>query len=143
MPAPAAGIVSEEKGARIDRFLAAAWLTRDDRAGDAPGTANSRAKRQLAPTWVRAALARLTKGLVPTPAPIFAIACATQDGRATVLVGLAASIGAGISVGFAERASDVGQISGRGSFLRLMVASCVITIVGGPWHAQPSLDADT
>ncbi|MBX2855485.1 MAG: VIT1/CCC1 transporter family protein, partial [Rhodobacteraceae bacterium] len=60
----------------------------------------------------------------------------------TFLVGLAASIGAGISMGFTEAASDDGQISGRGSPVKRGVASGVMTAVGGLGHALPYLIPD-
>ena len=73
------------------------------------------AHRQFMLTWVQPGLAGLMDGSVSTLAPIFAVAFATQDTWTTFLVGLAASVGAGISMGFTEAASDDGQISGRGS----------------------------
>ena len=71
--------------------------------------------RQFILTWVQPGLAGLMDGSVSTLAPIFATAFATQDTWTTFLVGLAASVGAGISMGFTEAASDDGAISGRGS----------------------------
>ena len=78
-------------------------------------------------------------GSVSTLAPIFATAFATQDPWTTFLVGLAASVGAGISMGFTEAASDDGQISGRGSPIKRGIASGVMTTVGGLGHALPYL----
>jgi VIT1/CCC1 family predicted Fe2+/Mn2+ transporter len=76
---------------------------------------------------------------VSTLAPIFATAFATQDTWTTFLVGVAASVGAGISMGFTEAASDDGEISGRGSPLKRGIASGVMTTVGGLGHALPYL----
>ena len=73
------------------------------------------AKRQFVLTWVQPGLAGLMDGSVSTLAPIFATAFATHDPWTTFLVGLAASVGAGISMGFTEAASDDGELSGRGS----------------------------
>ncbi|GGL62821.1 iron exporter MbfA [Wenxinia marina] len=95
--------------------------------------------RQFVLTWVQPGLAGLMDGSVSTLAPIFATAFATQDTWTTFLVGLAASIGAGISMGFTEAASDDGQISGRGSPWKRGVASGVMTTVGGLGHALPYL----
>ncbi|MEX5730107.1 rubrerythrin [Rhodovulum iodosum] len=95
--------------------------------------------RQFVLTWVQPGLAGLMDGSVSTLAPIFATAFATQDTSTTFLVGLAASIGAGISMGFTEAASDDGEISGRGSPLKRGVASGVMTAVGGLGHALPYL----
>ena len=95
--------------------------------------------RQFVLTWVQPGLAGLMDGSVSTLAPIFATAFATQDTWTTFLVGLAASIGAGISMGIAEAASDDGVISGRGSPLKRGVASGLMTALGGLGHALPFL----
>src|SRR6056300_298552 len=97
------------------------------------------AKRQFVLTWVQPGLAGLMDGSVSTLAPIFATAFATQDTWTTFLVGLAASVGAGISMGFTEAASDDGSLSGRGSPWNRGVASGVMTTVGGLGHALPYL----
>jgi VIT1/CCC1 family predicted Fe2+/Mn2+ transporter len=78
-------------------------------------------------------------GSVSTLAPIFATAFATQDTWTTFLVGLAASLGAGISMGFTEAASDDGQISGRGSPVKRGLACGIMTTLGGLGHALPYL----
>lgn len=78
-------------------------------------------------------------GSVSTLAPIFATAFATQDPGTTFLVGLAASVGAGISMGFTEAVHDDGVISGRGSPVKRGFASGVMTTVGGLGHALPYL----
>jgi erythrin-vacuolar iron transport family protein len=97
------------------------------------------AHRQFVLTWVQPGLAGLMDGSVSTLAPIFATAFATQDTFTTFLVGLAASVGAGISMGFTEAASDDGELSGRGSPFKRGVASGVMTAVGGLGHALPYL----
>ena len=100
------------------------------------------AHRQFVLTWVQPGLAGLMDGSVSTLAPIFATAFATQDTWTTFLVGTAASIGAGISMGFTEAASDDGQISGRGSPWKRGFASGIMTTVGGMGHALPYLITD-
>ncbi|WP_410216721.1 iron exporter MbfA [Paracoccus sp. (in: a-proteobacteria)] len=100
------------------------------------------AHRAFVLTWVQPGLAGLMDGSVSTLAPIFAVAFATQDPWTTFLVGLAASLGAGISMGFTEAASDDGVVSGRGSPLKRGVASGVMTAVGGMGHALPYLIPD-
>ncbi|WP_425050898.1 iron exporter MbfA [Psychromarinibacter sp. S121] len=95
--------------------------------------------RQFVLTWVQPGLAGLMDGSVSTLAPIFATAFATQDTWTTFLVGLAASVGAGISMGFTEAASDDGELSGRGSPLKRGIASGVMTALGGLGHALPYL----
>lgn len=96
-------------------------------------------KRQFLLTWVQPGLAGLMDGSVSTLAPIFAAAFATGDTWATFQVGLAASVGAGISMGFTEAASDDGELSGRGSPLKRGIASGVMTTLGGLGHALPYL----
>jgi VIT1/CCC1 family predicted Fe2+/Mn2+ transporter len=91
---------------------------------------------------VQPGLAGLMDGSVSTLAPIFATAFATQDTWTTFLVGLAASIGAGISMGFTEAASDDGELSGRGSPWKRGIAAGVMTTIGGLGHALPYLIPD-
>ncbi|KIN63083.1 Rubrerythrin [Sulfitobacter noctilucicola] len=103
---------------------------------------DDRARRQFLLTWVQPGLAGLMDGSVSTLAPIFATAFATQDTWTTFLVGLAASVGAGISMGFTEAASDDGQLSGRGSPWKRGFASGIMTTLGGLGHALPYLITD-
>ena len=100
---------------------------------------SEKARRQFVLTWVQPGLAGLMDGSVSTLAPIFATAFATQDSQTTLLVGLAAAVGAGISMGFTEAAHDDGVISGRGSPLKRGFASGIMTAVGGLGHALPYL----
>ena len=100
------------------------------------------AKRQFILTWVQPGLAGLMDGSVSTLAPIFATAFATQDTWTTFLVGTAASVGAGISMGFTEAAHDDGVLSGRGSPFKRGLASGVMTTIGGMGHALPYLIPD-
>jgi len=112
-------------------------LTKDARADE-----NQTAKRQFILTWVQPGLAGLMDGSVSTLAPIFATAFATQDTWTTFLVGAAASVGAGISMGFTEAAHDDGVLSGRGSPWKRGLASGVMTTLGGMGHALPYLIPD-
>ncbi|TYC51489.1 rubrerythrin family protein [Rhodobacterales bacterium] len=96
-------------------------------------------RRQFILTYVQPGLAGLMDGSVSTLAPIFAAAFATQDTWQTFLVGLSASVGAGISMGFTEAAHDDGVLSGRGSPIKRGIASGVMTAVGGLGHALPYL----
>ena len=100
------------------------------------------ARRQFILTWVQPGLAGLMDGSVSTLAPIFATAFATQDTWTTFLVGSAASVGAGISMGFTEAAHDDGVLSGRGSPWKRGLASGVMTTLGGMGHALPYLIPD-
>lgn len=98
--------------------------------------------RQFVLTWVQPGLAGLMDGSVSTLAPIFAAAFATGDTWQTFLIGLSASVGAGISMGFTEVASDDGVISGRGSPMKRGIAAGVMTTLGGLGHALPYLIPD-
>ncbi|GAB4386249.1 iron exporter MbfA [Albidovulum sp.] len=117
--------------------LAERHLDDDSRAAE-----DRAAHRQFILTWVQPGLAGLMDGSVSTLAPIFATAFATHDPWTTFLVGLAASVGAGISMGFTEAAHDDGVISGRGSPLKRGLASGVMTAIGGLGHALPYLIPD-
>lgn len=95
--------------------------------------------KQTLLTWIQPGLAGLMDGSVSTLAPIFAAAFATGDTHQTFLIGLSASIGAGLSMGFTEAAHDDGKLSGRGSPLKRGIASGVMTALGGLGHALPYL----
>ncbi len=110
--------------------------------GDARAVEDAGARRQFILTWVQPGLAGLMDGSVSTLAPIFATAFATQDTWTTFLVGTAASVGAGISMGFTEAAHDDGVLSGRGSPWKRGIASGVMTTIGGMGHALPYLIPD-
>jgi len=91
---------------------------------------------------VQPGLAGLMDGSVSTLAPLFAAAFATHSSSETFLVGLAAAIGAGISMGFAEALSDNGSLTGRGSpWLRGGVCG-LMTALGGLGHTLPYLIPD-
>jgi rubrerythrin len=96
-------------------------------------------RRQFVLTFVQPGLAGLMDGSVSTLAPIFAAAFATGDTWQTFLVGLSASVGAGISMGFTEAAHDDGRLSGRGSPIKRGLASGIMTAIGGLGHALPYL----
>ena len=78
-------------------------------------------------------------GSISTLAPVFAAAFATHNSWSTFLVGLAASVGAGISMGFAEALSDDGKLTGRGRPLIRGVVCGAMTAVGGIGHTLPYL----
>ena len=91
---------------------------------------------------IQPGLLGLMDGSVSTLAPLFAAAFATHDTWQTFLVGAAASIGAGISMGFAEALSDDGELTGRGHPLIRGTAAGVMTAVGGLGHTLPYLIND-
>lgn len=117
-------------------------LTAEHLEPEAREVEDRQAHRQFVLTWVQPGLAGLMDGSVSTLAPIFATAFATRDPHTTLLVGLAASIGAGISMGFTEAAHDDGVLSGRGAPWKRGLASGVMTTLGGLGHALPYLIAD-
>jgi erythrin-vacuolar iron transport family protein len=86
---------------------------------------------------IQPALAGLMDGSVSTLAPLFAAAFATLDPWKTFVVGLSASIGAGISMGFAEALSDNGSLTGRGAPLLRGVICGLATALGGLGHTLP------
>jgi erythrin-vacuolar iron transport family protein len=117
----------------------ASTLTETHLTEESAATEDHAAKRQFVLTWVQPGLAGLMDGSVSTLAPIFATAFATQNTWTTFLVGLSASIGAGISMGFTEAAHDDGKLSGRGAPWKRGLASGVMTTLGGLGHALPYL----
>lgn len=111
-------------------------------AGGAKEAEDATAHRIFVLQIVQPGLAGLIDGSISTLAPIFAAAFATQDSWAAFLVGLAASIGAGISMGLTEALSDDGEITGRGSPWPRGVACGVMTVLGGLGHTLPYLIPD-
>ncbi|HXP92217.1 MAG TPA: ferritin family protein [Candidatus Binatia bacterium] len=91
---------------------------------------------------VQPGLAGLMDGSVSTLAPIFAAALATHNSHSAFLVGLAASIGAGISMAFAEGSTDNGSLTGRGSPVLRGVVCGAMTTLGGLGHTLPFLLPD-
>ena len=97
------------------------------------------AKRRFVLQIVQPGLVGLMDGSVSTLAPVFAAAFATHNSWNAFLVGLAASVGAGVSMGFAEALADDGKLSGRGTpYLRGFVCG-LMTIAGGIGHTLPYL----
>jgi len=147
----AASRTQDAAARRLLGDLAAAEAGHDKRAealedaslgSDEKAAEDATARRQFILTWVQPGLAGLMDGSVSTLAPIFATAFATQDTWTTFLVGLAASVGAGISMGFTEAAHDDGVLSGRGSPWKRGISSGVMTTLGGLGHALPYLIPD-
>jgi len=100
------------------------------------------ARRMFVLQILQPGLAGLMDGSVSTLAPVFAAAFATQNSWDAFLVGMAASIGAGISMGFAEALSDDGTLTGRGQpWLRGLVCG-LMTALGGVGHTLPYLIPD-
>lgn len=106
---------------------------------DVKAEENEAAHRLFVLQYIQPGLVGLMDGSVSTLAPLFAAAFATHDTWQTFLVGIAASIGAGISMGFAEALSDDGALSGRGSPWIRGITSGLMTMLGGLGHALPYL----
>jgi erythrin-vacuolar iron transport family protein len=100
---------------------------------------NDSEQRRFILQIIQPGLAGLMDGSVSTLAPVFAAAFATKNSHDAFLVGMAASIGAGISMGFAEALSDDGVLSGRGRpWVRGLVCG-LMTTIGGVGHSLPFL----
>src|SRR5919201_4078630 len=100
------------------------------------------ARRMFVLQYVQPGLAGLMDGSVSTLAPLFAAAFATHNTWETFLVGFAAPVGAGISMGFAEALSDNGSLTGRGAPLLRGLVCGAMTALGGLGHTMPYLIPD-
>src|SRR6478736_4839180 len=117
----------------------AAELGEDKLDAGARGEEDEASRRLFVLQIVQPGLAGLMDGSVSTLAPVFAAAVATRSTWAAFLVGMAASIGAGISMGFAEALSDDGTLTGRGHpWLRGSICGAM-TALGGLGHTLPFL----
>lgn len=96
-------------------------------------------RRRIILQIVQPGLVGLMDGSVSTLAPVFAAAFATRDPWNAFIVGLAASVGAGISMGFAEALADDGKLSGRGAPLLRGIVCGLMTTAGGIGHTLPFL----
>ena len=121
----------------------AAKLTGEILSPDVREAEDKTRRRVFVLQYVQPGLAGLMDGSVSTLAPLFAAAFATHQNWQTFLVGLAASIGAGISMGFAEALSDDGSLTGRGSPWLRGVTCGVMTTLGGLGHTLPYLVPDS
>src|SRR5919201_3346717 len=98
-----------------------------------------RERTRLVLQVVQPGLLGLMDGSVSTLAPLFAAAALTGRAHAAFFVGLAASLGAGISMGLAEALSDDGTVTGRGGpWLRGAITG-IATAIGGMLHTFPFL----
>ena len=129
--------VAERAHVSLAQRLGATHLTADARAEEAEVE-----RRAFVLQVVQPGLAGLMDGSVSTLAPLFAAAFATHNTWETFLVGMAASIGAGISMGFAEALSDDGSLTGRGRPWVRGVITGLMTTLGGVGHTLPYLIAD-
>src|SRR4051794_6735645 len=109
------------------------WKTDAVRVGD------EASQRAFVLQYVQPGLAGLMDGSVSTLAPLFAAAFATHNTWQTFLVGIAASVGAGISMAFAEALSDDGALTGRGRPVVRGSVTGAMTTLGGIGHTLPYL----
>jgi hypothetical protein len=128
---------AEAEHESLAQQLGAQFLTKTARAKE-----DEAARRMFLLQYVQPGLVGLMDGSVSTLAPVFAAAFATHNTWETFLVGMAASVGAGISMGFAEAASDDGSLTGRGAPLMRGTICGVMTTVGGVGHTLPYLIPD-
>src|ERR1700676_3905399 len=128
---------AERKHSATAEALGRTLLTTEARKGE-----DVTERRLFVLQIVQPGLAGLMDGSVSTLAPVFAAAFATKNTRDALLVGLAASVGAGISMGFAEALSDDGSLTGRGRpWIRGLVCG-LMTTAGGIGHTLPFLIPD-
>ena len=128
---------AEEKHEDLAERLGERILTKDTRAKE-----DETARRMFLLQYVQPGLAGLMDGSVSTLAPLFAAAFATHHTWDAFLVGMAASVGAGISMGFAEALSDDGSLTGRGAPVLRGGVCGVMTAIGGLGHTLPYLIPD-
>lgn len=114
-------------------------LQREHLTSEAKADEDKAQRRLFVLQIIQPGLAGLMDGSVSTLAPVFAAAFATQSSHAAFLVGLAASVGAGISMGFAEALSDDGSLTGRGKPLLRGIVCGLMTMAGGIGHSLPYL----
>ncbi len=100
------------------------------------------ARKRFVLQIIQPGLVGLMDGSVSTLAPVFAAAFATHNSWNAFLVGMAASLGAGISMGFAEALADDGKLSGRGTPLLRGLVCGLMTVAGGIGHTLPYLIPD-
>ncbi len=99
-------------------------------------------RRGLVLRVIQPGLAGLMDGSISSLASLFAAALAARDSRTAFVVGMATSVGAGVSMAFAEALSDDGRLSGRGSPWARGSITGAMTFVGGVGHTLPFLLPD-
>jgi rubrerythrin len=128
---------AEDKHESLAHTLEERLLTATARAEE-----DETARRMFVLQFVQPGLAGLMDGSVSTLSPLFAAAFATHNTWQTFLVGIAASVGAGISMAFAEALSDDGSLTGRGAPVIRGSVCGAMTAVGGLGHTLPYLIPD-
>lgn len=135
-------LLGDLAAAEIEHQHAANSIEAKHLPGDARAREDEGARRRFILQIVQPGLVGLMDGSVSTLAPVFAAAFATENSHDAFLVGIAASVGAGISMGFAEALADDGKLSGRGTPLLRGVVCGLMTVAGGIGHTLPYLIRD-
>lgn len=131
--------LAQEERSHEDRAEA---LEKDKLRPDVKNREDEANRRLFVLQVIQPGLAGLMDGSVSTLAPVFAAAFATHNSWDAFVVGLAASLGAGISMGFAEALSDDGSLTGRGlPWVRGLICG-LMTAIGGIGHTLPFLIPD-
>jgi rubrerythrin len=137
--APTRKLLGDLAEAEAKHSASAEILEREQAESGVHGSEADVMRKMFVLQYVQPGLVGLMDGSVSTLAPLFAAAFATKTTHDAFLVGLAASVGAGISMAFAEALSDDGSLTGRGSpWLRGLVTGAMTT-VGGIGHTLPYL----
>jgi rubrerythrin len=137
--ADARKLLGDLAAAEMEHVQVAGRIEDAHMAGGAREREDEDARKRFVLQIIQPGLVGLMDGSVSTLAPVFAAAFATRDPWNTFLVGMAASIGAGISMGFAEALADDGKLSGRGAPLLRGVVCGLMTTAGGLGHTLPYL----
>lgn len=140
--APIRKLLGDLASAELDHLRTAGEIEAERLPGDRRAREDEEAHRRFVLQIVQPGLVGLMDGSVSTLAPVFAAAFATHLPWNAFLVGMAASIGAGISMGFAEALADDGKLSGRGAPLLRGLVCGAMTTAGGIGHTLPFLIAD-
>lgn len=135
-------LLGDLAAAEQDHLRSAGTIAANRLPDDRRATEDEDARRRFLLQIVQPGLVGLMDGSVSTLAPVFAAAFATRDPWNAFLVGMAASIGAGISMGFAEALADDGRLSGRGAPVLRGLVCGAMTVAGGIGHTLPFLIAD-
>jgi rubrerythrin len=137
--ADARKLLGDLAAAEVGHLQTAGRIEDAHMAGGAREREDADARKRFVLQVIQPGLVGLMDGSVSTLAPVFAAAFATHNSHNAFLVGIAASIGAGISMGFAEALADDGKLSGRGAPLLRGVTCGLMTTAGGLGHTLPYL----
>ena len=132
-------LLGDLAAAEVEHQRAADTISAKRLPGEKVSEEDDSARRRFILQIVQPGLVGLMDGSVSTLAPVFAAAFATMNSHDAFLVGIAASVGAGISMGFAEALADDGKLSGRGTPLLRGLVCGLMTVAGGIGHTLPYL----